>query len=117
LLVAAGTLLVGLGIVGIFVPVLPATPFLLLAAVCYARSSQRLYNWLLTNRWCGAYIRNYREGKGISLKLKAVTLSLLWLTIGASAILAVELWWVRLILLAIAIGVTTHIMRLRTLRD
>ena len=62
LLIAAGTLCVVLGVIGMFIPVLPTTPFLLLAAVCYGRSSKRFYHWLLTNRWFGEYIRNYREG-------------------------------------------------------
>ena len=59
LLLLGGTLCVILAVVGMFVPVLPTTPLLLLAAVCYARSSERFYRWLLTNRWCGPYIRNY----------------------------------------------------------
>ena len=59
LLIIAGTFFVGIGIVGIFVPVLPTTPFLLLAAACYERSSQRFYSWLLNNKWFGNYIRNY----------------------------------------------------------
>ena len=67
LLIAGGNLCVALAVLGLFLPVLPTTPFLLLAAVCYARSSERFYHWLVTNRWFGAYIRNYREGRGIPL--------------------------------------------------
>ena len=85
LLLVSGTLCVVLGVLGMFLPVLPTTPFLLLAAICYARSSKRFYNWLMTNRWCGAYIRNYREGRGIPLKQKVLTILLLWLTIGYAA--------------------------------
>ena len=59
----AGTVCLILGIIGIILPILPTTPFLLLAAGCYARSSERFYNWLLNNRILGSYIRNYREGK------------------------------------------------------
>ena len=70
LLIIAGTVSVGLGIIGMFIPLLPTTPFLLLAAACYARSSQRLYHWLLYNKWFGKYIRNYLQRKGIPLKLK-----------------------------------------------
>ncbi|MCJ7768908.1 MAG: YbaN family protein [Dehalococcoidales bacterium] len=58
ILIVAGTLFVGLGVIGIFLPVLPATPFLLLAAACYARSSKRFYCWLLNNRWFGVHIKN-----------------------------------------------------------
>ena len=82
LLLLAGTLCVGLGIVGMFIPILPATPFFLLAAFCYARSSQRFYTWLITNRWFGVYIRSYRAGLGLPIKHKIITLSLLWLSIG-----------------------------------
>jgi len=101
-----GTLFVGLGVVDVFLPVLPTTPFLLLAAVCYARSSQRFYDGLLTNRWCGAYIRNDRTGRGIPVKQKATSVILLWLTIGCAALFAVSVWWARVVLFGIAVGVT-----------
>ena len=116
LLVAAGTCSVVLGVIGIFVPVLPTTPFLLLAAALYARSSERFYRWLLGQRYLGAYIRNYREGRGIPARTKAVTLGMLWLTIGSTAAFAVEGWIIRLLLAAVAIGVTAHIVRVPTLR-
>jgi uncharacterized protein len=113
-LVAAGTLFVILGVAGIFIPLLPTTMFLLLAAACYARSSQRFYNWLMTNRWFGAYIRNNREGRGITLRHKVFTLLLLWLTIIYGAWFVVSLWWVKLILLGIAAGVTLHLVKIKT---
>ncbi len=117
LLIGCGTLCVGLGTLGILLPLLPTTPFLLLAAWCYARSSRRFYRWLLTNSWFGGYIRNYRAGRGIPLKQKVLTLLLLWLTIGYSAWRSVDLWWGRGVLLGIACGVTLHLMRIRTLRE
>jgi uncharacterized membrane protein YbaN (DUF454 family) len=117
LLIIAGTLFTGLGIVGIFVPVLPTTPFLLLAAACYARSSQRFYGWLLNNKWFGNYIRNYLERKGIPLKVKVLTIILLWITIGSSAAFAVQSFVLRLILVLIAIGVSIHILCIRTLKQ
>ena len=95
-------------------PVLPTTPFLLLAAICYARSSERFYHWLITNRWCGEYIRNYREGRGIPLKQKVLTILMLWLTIGSTASLAISQWWIRLILLGVAVGVTVYLVRIKT---
>jgi uncharacterized membrane protein YbaN (DUF454 family) len=70
LFIIAGTIAVGIGVIGIIVPVLPTTPFLLLAAICYMRGSQRLYNALLYNRFIGSYVRNYLEGRGMSLKMK-----------------------------------------------
>ena len=115
-LIVLGTLCVVLGVIGMFVPVLPTTPFLLLAAVCYARSSKRFYRWLTTNRWCGKYIRNYREGRGIPPRQKVLAIVLLWLTIGSTAWLAVSQWWARSILLAIAAGVTIHLVKIKTYR-
>ena len=106
----------GLGIIGILVPLLPTTPFLLLAAACYARSSQRFYHWLLSNRWFGNYIRNYLEKKGIPLKVKVLTITLLWVTIGCSIAFAIQILVVRVILLSIAIGVSIHILSIRTLK-
>ena len=114
LLAAAGSLCVLLGVLGIFLPLLPTTPFLLLAAICYARSSERFYQWLMTNRYCGAYLRNYREGRGILLKHKIMALLLLWLMIGSSAGLVVSQQWARWILLGIALGVTIHLLKIKT---
>jgi uncharacterized membrane protein YbaN (DUF454 family) len=115
-LIAIGTLCVGLGLLGIFLPVLPTTPFLLLAAACYCRSSKRFYSWLINNRWLGKYIRNYREKKGMALNLKIYIISLLWITILLSVIFAVDLLLVRILLIIIAVAVTVHISRIKTLR-
>ena len=109
----AGTISMSLGIIGIVLPILPTTPFLLLAAACYARSSQRFYNWLLNNRILGAYIRNYIEGKGMPIKVKIFTVSLLWTTILISAFLFIQIIWIRYVLIIIAIAVTIHIILIR----
>jgi len=116
LFIIGGTFFVGLGVVGIFLPVLPTTPFLLLAAACYARSSQRFYRWLLNNRWFGVYIKNYRLKKGMPLKIKLLTVALLWLTIGVSAAFAVQSLTLRIILVLIAIGVSIHVLSIKTLK-
>lgn len=116
LLIGFGTLCVVLGALGLFLPVLPTTPFLLLAAISYARSSKRFYHWLTTSRWYGEYIRNYREGRGMPFKQKVITISVLWLTIGSTAWLAISEWWVRLILFGIAVGVTIHLVKIKTYR-
>lgn len=115
LLAAAGVLAVGLGAVGVFVPLLPTTPFLLLAAACFFRSSDRLYAWLLRHRWFGPYIRNYREHRAVTLRAKLLCLALLWATIGCSAVFAVRAGWLRALLAAVAAGVTLHVLRLKTL--
>lgn len=116
-LIGCGSVCVALGFIGIFLPILPTTPFLLLAAVCYARSSRRFYIWLITNRWCGTYIRNYREGRGITRRHKTITLLLLWATIGYSAGIVVTLWWVRLMLLCIALAVSLHVLTIKTCKS
>ena len=114
LLIIAGTFFIGIGIVGIFVPILPTTPFLLISVALYARSSKRLYDMLINNKFLGIYIKNYREGKGIPLKIKIFAISLLWITIGCSAFFAIDIFWVRVILGIIAIGVTIYIISIRS---
>ncbi len=116
LLITCGTLCVALGFLGIFLPILPTTPFLLLAAVCFARSSDRLYQWLLNNPWFGEYIRNYREGRGLPLRLKILTILTLWLVIGSTALFVVSALWVRITLFAIMAGVTIHLVTVKTSR-
>jgi uncharacterized membrane protein YbaN (DUF454 family) len=116
LLIAAGTLSTGLGIIGIFIPILPTTPFLLLAAACYMRSSERFYRWLTNNRVFGAYVRNYIEGRGMPVRIKIFTILLLWLTIGLSITLAVQDLVIRIILICIAVGVTVHVALIRKRR-
>ena len=116
ILIIVGSFFAGLGILGIFLPLLPTTPFLLLAAACYIRSSERLYNWLMNNKWIGRYIKNYIEGKGIPLKSKVLSISALWITIGYSVFFVVNIFPVRVILILIAIGVTMHLLSIRTLK-
>ena len=72
ILVASGTFFLVLGIIGIFIPLLPTTPFLLLAAACYIRGSKKFYYWLIKNKWFGKYIKNYQEGRGVPLKVKII---------------------------------------------
>lgn len=115
--VALGTLFVVLGTIGIFLPLLPTTPFLLLAVTCYTRGSKRLYGWLLSNRWFGNYIRSYREKKAIPFKIKVLSIAFLWATIGYSSLFAVDIPLVKVILILIAICVTIHIVRIRTLKQ
>jgi uncharacterized membrane protein YbaN (DUF454 family) len=105
-----------LGGVGVLLPVLPTTPFLLLSSACYYKSSKRMHRWMLTNQWFGKYLKNYAEGKGISLKAKFFIISLLWILIIYS-IFVVNNLLIQLTLFAIAIGVTIHLIKLPTLRE
>jgi uncharacterized membrane protein YbaN (DUF454 family) len=113
ILLTAGTISVAIGIVGIFIPLLPTTPFLLLAAACYLRSSERFYHWLLNNRLFGNYIRNYVEGRGMPAKIKIFTIALLWITIGVSLGITSPNMVVKIVLVLIAIGVTLHIILIK----
>lgn len=114
-LIIAGMFFVVVGSLGIFLPLLPATPFFVLAAICFSRSSERFHHWLLNNKWFGTYIKNYRNGKGISLRQKVIVLSLLILTIGYSCIFILDHIVGKIILLLILIGVSIHILRIPTL--
>jgi len=111
----AGTVSLAVGTIGIVLPILPTTPLLLLALACYCRSSKRMTEWVLTNKYFGSYIRRYKEGKGIPIKTKIVALATLWITISYSAFFIVNNWWiVQLILFTIATAVSIHIIRLPT---
>ena len=112
-LIATGLLSLATGVIGIFVPVLPTTCFLLLAVWCFGKTSPRLHAWMLSNRWFGEYLRDYRDGRGIPRTVKVGSLSILWLTIGSSVVFAVGALWVRLLLVAIALAVTVHVAGLR----
>ncbi len=114
LLVTAGMLSVSLGFVGIFVPILPTTPFLLLAAACFVRSSDRLYHWLMSHRVFGLYLQNYREHRALTLRAKVVATIGIWASIGYAVLFAAESIALRIALLVIACAVNAHILRLKT---
>ncbi len=115
LLAGLGLVFVGLGVAGIFLPILPTTPFLLLAAACFIRSSPRLYAWLVGNRIFGEYLRRYWSGEGMSQGAKAWTITFLWAGLGISLFLAPkDAAWLRWLLPAIGAGVTIHLCTLPT---
>jgi len=113
-LVVGGVACVAVGAVGVFVPLLPTTPFLLLAAFLFARGSKRLHAWLLGNRLFGGYIRRYIERRSMTRRHKLLTLALLWAGIGCSAALVLSAGWTRLLLALVATGVTIHILKIGT---
>lgn len=113
-LLVVGWLSVILGVIGIFLPILPTTPFLLLAAACFVRSSQRFYTWLVMHPRLGPWLRDYLEGNGVPLKGKIYAITTMWLSISLSCWL-VPLLWARIALLVSATLVTLYILRLKTL--
>ena len=114
-LISAGCISLTTGIIGIFLPILPTTPFLLLSAACFIRSSKNLYLWLINHKILGIYIKNYIEYKAITKKSKIISISLLWFCIINSALFFVKSLWIKIILFIIAICVTIHILKFNTL--
>jgi uncharacterized membrane protein YbaN (DUF454 family) len=114
LLFIAGSFFLLTGAVGVVLPVLPTTPFLILAAFCYARSSSRCYRWLLNNRVFGRYLNDYLCGRGIPWRVKALALFFLWGVISVTAVIFVERMWLRVLLFVVAVGVTGHVLLLKS---
>ena len=111
-----GTISLVLGIIGIFLPLLPTTPFLLLTAALFFRGSPRLYNWLIRQKYLGAYIRNFREHKAIPLHAKITSVSLVWLSLGYCAVFVAPYVWSCILFFLIAAGTTRHILSYKTLK-
>ena len=108
-LMVIGLLAVVLAIAGVFLPLLPTTPFLLLASVCFARGSPRLHAWLLSNKLFGTAIRDFEAGKGIRLKVKLTAVSLLWCSM-AWSIYKLSSVYLHILLLAIGVGVSIYLL-------
>jgi uncharacterized membrane protein YbaN (DUF454 family) len=109
-----GCLAAGLGILGIFLPVLPTVPLLLLALFCFARSSERFYTGLRDHSYFGPLLRPYLQGGGIPRGARRKAIALVWISIGISALLLTTAAWLRVILLLTALCVTLYLLRLPT---
>ncbi|MBR5198991.1 MAG: YbaN family protein [Bacteroidales bacterium] len=116
LLAGLGLLSLSLGILGIFLPVLPTTPFLLLASVLFLKSSKSLYDWLMNHPKLGPYISNFLVHKAIPLRVKIVSVSMVWITLLYCALMVAEHWAFKLLFIVIAIAVTVHILSYKTLK-
>lgn len=106
---------VSLGFIGIFVPLMPTTIFLILAAACFARSSDKFYNWLINHPKFGTIIHNYREHRGMPLRAKIIAIVMIILTIGTSAIFFTQNLYVRIMLFTIAVGIISYLLSLKTI--
>ena len=115
--IVIGSISLALGVLGIFLPILPTTPFLLLSAFCYVRGSKRLYLWLLNHKYFGPYIKAYYEKKGITRKTKIVAITTLWLSILICVSFFLNQWYLRVMLLTIASIVTVYICKQKTLES
>lgn len=116
ILIVLGSISLGLGIIGIFLPLLPTTPFLLLAASCYVKSSPELYNWLISRKHLGKYIQNFKENRAIPLRAKIISVSLVWITLLYGAFFMVSHIAFRLLFVLLAAGISLHILSYKTLR-
>jgi uncharacterized protein len=114
LYLTAGFLTLGTGVVGIFIPVLPTTPFLLLAAACFLKSSEKMYTWLIGHKVFGKYIENYIKYKAVSRNSKIVSIAVLWAVLSVS-LFASDSLHIKLFLLIIGVGVTCHLVLLKSL--
>ncbi len=117
LLLAAGHFFVGLALLGVLLPLVPTTVFLLIAAACYVRASARFYNWLLNNQIFGPIILDWRHHRAIRRKHKIITIGLIVVTIGSSIVFFVSLWPVKVLLAAIGTGVIIFLLRIPTRPD
>lgn len=114
LLIFVGSISLVLGFIGVFLPVLPTTPFLLLSSFCFVRSSKPLYNWLINHKIFGAYIYNYITYKAVKKSAKVGALIFLWTTLSIS-IFAISSLHLRIFLVAIGVAVSVHLLTLKTL--
>jgi uncharacterized membrane protein YbaN (DUF454 family) len=117
ILIISGILSMIVAVIGIFLPLIPTTPLLLLSAACFAKSSDRFYKWLINNKYLGSFIRNYRERHGVHFKIKAVAMTLMWAAIIYSAFFVINILIIKIILIIIAVVVTIHLIRIKTLYD
>ena len=115
LLICCGWFFVAAGVVGIFLPLVPTVPFLLLAAACFARSSVRFHTWLVQHNQLGPLIRDYLNGHGIPLRAKRIAIGMMWVSILASTFLLVQAVWLKIMLMAVAAGVTLYLLSLPTI--
>jgi len=114
ILICCGWFSIAAGAVGLFLPLVPTVPFLLLAAACFARSSVRFHTWLIEHNHLGPLVRDFLNGGGIPLKAKQMAIGMVWVSFPASAFLFVPVTWLKIVLLAVATGITLYLLALPT---
>lgn len=111
-----GTISLGLGILGIFLPLLPTTPLLLLSAALYLRSNKRLYDWLLSHPRLGPYITNFLKHRAIPIRVKIISVTAVWITLLYCAFAVAGHWTLSLLFILLATGISIHILSYKTLK-
>jgi len=110
----SGFLLVAIGVIGIFLPLLPTTIFLILASICFVKSSPKANDWLRNHKVLGGYIDNYQNKTGLTIKSKIINIVLLWFSISVSAFYLTDEFYIKILLFGIAVGVTIHLLMVKT---
>lgn len=113
----SGILLVAIGVIGIFLPVLPTTIFLILASACFVKSSPKANEWLRNHKVLGMYVKNYQDKTGLTIKAKIFNIAFLWIMILLSAFYLTNEFYIKVVLLLIAAGVTIHLLMIKTKKD
>jgi len=116
ILIVLGSISLVLGVIGIFLPLLPTTPLLLLSATLYVRSSEKLYNWLINQKYLGTYIRNFREHRAIPLRTKIISVSMVWISLAYCAIFVSTNIFLSILFIILAAGISWHILSYKTLK-
>lgn len=114
LLISCGWIFIVSGVIGIFLPIVPTVPFLLLAAACFAKSSERFHTWLVEHNHLGPLLRDYLKGAGVPLRAKLAAICMIWVSFPASAYLVAEAFWLRVLLLSTAAAITLYLLSLPT---
>jgi len=113
-LISCGWIAIAGGVVGIFLPLVPTVPFLLLAVACFARSSERFHGWLVEHNHLGPLVRDYLRGAGIPLRAKSIAIGLIWVSFPATTMLYASAFWLKALLMATAVGITLYLLFLPT---
>lgn len=116
ILIFLGTLSVVLAILGMFLPLLPTTPLLLLSAYLYSKSSDKFYNKLLNHKNLGPYIKNFRDGKGIPLKTKIFSILTIIIVMSITIVYFLEILWLKILLALIGLSISIFLISLKTLK-
>lgn len=114
ILICIGWISIAGGIVGLLLPLVPTVPFLLLAALCFSRSSQRFHSWLVDHKHLGPLVRDYLTHGRIALRAKVMAIATIWISVPASTFLLIEIVWVRVLLMATATAVTLYLLVIPT---